>query len=308
MTRCFRTSRIHPSRQPPDSDPPQDINQNAGLFLSRGLIRTLPKTVACIKLAPVSDWDPNFYLRFEAYRTRAARDLLARIDLQEVRFAVDLGCGPGNSTGLLAERWPEASLVGIDNSAAMLERAREAYPDMTWIQADLANWHTPVPQDLIFANDSLHWAPDHADLLQNLCHCLRPDGILAFQMPFIQHQPVAEVYRRLISLPRWRAFPAPDERQTVEGPGFYYDILSKYCRQIEIWETVYHHLLENHKEMVTWYQSTGLRPFLAKLPDDRARSDFTTELEDCYRQQFPLLADGRVLFPFHRLFVLATAK
>ena len=272
------------------------------------MIRPLPKTVACIKLAPVNDWDPNLYLRFEAYRTRAARDLLARIDLREVRFAVDLGCGPGNSTALLAERWPEAEIVGVDSSASMLERARAAYPDMTWIQADLADWYTQTPQDLVFANASLHWVPDHAKLLQNLCERLCSGGILAFQMPFNQQQPVAEIYHRLIMSPRWRAFPTPDERLTVETPAFYYDVLSKYCRQVEIWETVYHHLLEKHQEMVSWYQSTGLRPFLAKLPDDRTRSDFKTELEECYRQQFPLLADGRVLFPFHRLFVLATAK
>ena len=127
-------------------------------------------------------------------------------------------------------------------------------------------------------------------------------------MPFIHQQPVAEIYRRLIISPRWRAFPPPDERLTVETPIFYYDVLSKYCRQVEIWETVYHHLLEKHEEMVTWYQSTGLRPFLAKLPDDHTRSVFTTELADCYRQQSPPLADGRVLFPFHRLFVLAIAE
>jgi len=256
----------------------------------------------------VSDWNPNLYLRFEAYRTRAARDLLGRVELQDVRSAVDLGCGPGNSTRLLAERWPGASVVGVDNSAAMLERARAAYPNMTWIQADLAHWFPPAPQHLIFANASLQWTPDHAELLQGLCVNLCPGGILAFQIPFIHQQPVADIYQRLINSPQWRAFPPPDERLTVETPIFYYDVLSKYCRQIEIWETVYHHLLERHEEMVTWYQSTGLRPFLAKLPDDHIRSVFTTELAECYRQQFPPLADGRVLFPFHRLFVLATAK
>ena len=93
----------------------------------------------------MSDWNPNLYLRFEAYRTRAARDLLGRVELQEVRIAVDLGCGPGNSTRLLAERWPGASIVGVDNSAAMLERARTSYPNMTWIQADLAHWFPARP-------------------------------------------------------------------------------------------------------------------------------------------------------------------
>src|SRR5262249_13938909 len=111
--------------------------------------------------APVSAWDPNLYLRFEAYRTRAARDLLAPVDLPEVRFAVDLGCAPGNSTGLLVERWPAARITGVDNSEAMLERAREAYPNVTWIRADLADWSPPEPLDLIFANASFHWVPNH---------------------------------------------------------------------------------------------------------------------------------------------------
>jgi trans-aconitate 2-methyltransferase len=255
----------------------------------------------------VSDWDPNLYLRFETYRTRPARDLLARIDLPEVRFAADLGCGPGNSTSLLAERWPGANVVGVDNSAAMLERGRLAYPKLAWVRADLAHWHPPIPQDLIFANASFQWVPDHAQLLQGLCSSLRPGGMLAFQIPIIR-QPVAEIYRRLMIASRWRAFEAPDERLTVEAPVFYYDVLSKFCRQVEIWETVYHHLLETHQEMAIWYQSTGLRPFLAKLPDDQTRSLFMTELVECYQQQIPPLADGRVLFPFHRLFVLATAK
>ena len=261
-----------------------------------------------IRVRPVSDWNPDVYLRFEAYRTRAARDLLARVDLREVRAAVDLGCGPGNSTRLLAERWPGAGVVGIDSSSVMLERARAAHPDTTWIQADLARWKPPAPQDLIFANASLQWAPDHADLLPRLCLSLRPGGVLAFQIPAIHQQPVAEIYRQLIVSPRWQAFSSQEERLTVETPTFYYDVLSKYCRQVEIWETVYQHLLEKHDEMVTWYQSTGLRPFLAKLPDDHARFVFKSELTDLYHQRFPPLADGRILFPFHRLFVVAAAK
>jgi trans-aconitate 2-methyltransferase len=196
----------------------------------------------------------------------------------------------------------------VDTSAAMLERARSDYPNITWIQADLAHWVPPVLQDLIFANASLQWVSDHADLLESLCLKLHSGGLLAFQIPLVHQQPVAEVYRRLMVAPHWRAFQAPDERLTVETPVFYYNVLSKYCRQVEIWETVYHHLLENYEEMAIWYQSTGLRPFLAKLPNDQTRSAFMTELADCYRQQIPPLADGRVQFPFHRLFVLATAK
>jgi trans-aconitate 2-methyltransferase len=254
----------------------------------------------------VSSWDPDLYLRFEAYRTRPAADLLSRVDLKEVHSAVDLGCGPGNSTALLAERWPAAAIAGVDNSAAMLERARAAYPAIEWIQADFAGWRPPACQDLIFANASLQWVPDHAGLLEALCTRLRTGGMLAFQVPSIHRQPAAEVYRQLINSSPWCAFAPPGERLTVEAPSFYYDVLAKCCRRVEIWEAIYHHVLENHEEMVLWYQSTGLRPFLAGLPDDATRAAFTSELARAYRAQFPALADGRVLFPFRRLFVLAT--
>lgn len=254
----------------------------------------------------MSGWNPDLYLRFKAYRTRPAVDLLNRVDLKGTGLVVDLGCGPGNSTALLAERWPAAAITGIDNSAAMLERARAAYPAIIWIQADIAGWRPPAGQDLIFANASLQWVPDHANLLEGFCSRLRTGGMLAFQVPSIHQQPAAEVYHRLIDTPPWRAFARPGERLTVETPSFYHDVLIKYCRHVEIWETVYHHVLENHEEMVRWYQSTGLRPFLAGLPDDAARSAFTGELSSRYRAHFPTRADGRVLFPFHRLFVLAT--
>lgn len=255
----------------------------------------------------VSGWDPDLYLRFEAYRTRPAADLLSRVELEEPRFVVDLGCGTGNSTARLANRWPSAAITGVDNSAAMLERARAAYPRINWIHADLAGWRPPGGQDLIFANASLQWVPDHGRLLPGFCSCLRTGGVLAFQVPSIHHQPAAEVYHRLIESPPWRAFAAPDEqRLTVEEPSFYHDVPASCCRHVEIWETIYYHLLENHDEIVLWYQSTGLRPFLASLPDDGARSAFTNELVIRYRARFPTLADGRVLFPFHRLFVLAT--
>jgi trans-aconitate 2-methyltransferase len=253
----------------------------------------------------MSDWQPELYRRFEAYRTRPARDLLAHIVLEEVEYAVDLGCGPGNSTALLVERWPKARVVGVDNSASMLDQASKTYPQFAWIQADLAQFRPETDPDLIFANASLHWVSDHASLLRRLSAFLREGGVLAFQLPYVSQQPVAEVYRKLIATEEWRRFPPPDERPTVETPGFYYDTLASCCREAEVWEAIYYHSLENHREIVTWYQSTGLRPFLAKLPDDETRTKFMAELAELYRQRFPSQLDGRVLFPFHRLFAVA---
>ncbi|MBV9489590.1 MAG: methyltransferase domain-containing protein [Verrucomicrobia bacterium] len=252
-------------------------------------------------------WNPDLYLRFETYRTRAARDLLARVELEPVRSRsiADLGCGPGNSTALLAERWPSASITGVDHSTEMLARAREHHPELTWVHADLASWRPATSQDLIFANASFQWVANHAELLPALCAGLRTEGVLAFQVPSIDQQPAAAVYRGLLETAKWRAYPLPDERLTVESPSVYHDVLAKCCQSVEIWETIYYHLLAGHDEMVLWYQSTGLRPVLASLPDDLTRRTFMHELADRYREQFPSLADGRVLFPFRRLFVLA---
>jgi trans-aconitate 2-methyltransferase len=257
------------------------------------------------KISSVSNWQPELYVRFEAYRTRAARDLLAHIPFDDVEYAVDLGCGPGNSTVLLAERWPKARIVGVDNSSSMLDRASRTYPQFKWTKADIAQFQPDATPDLIFANASLQWVQDHARLLQRLGASLRKGGVLAFQVPYLKQQPVAEVYLRLINSDRWRHYPPPDERLTVEDPAFYYDVLAGCCKEAEVWETVYYHSLENHRAMVAWYQSTGLRPFLANLPDDETRTEFMEKLAGLYEKQFPPQIDGRVLFPFHRLFAVA---
>jgi trans-aconitate 2-methyltransferase len=252
----------------------------------------------------MSDWQPDLYSRFEAYRTRPASDLLARIPLSDVEYVVDLGCGPGNSTGLLTKRWPKARVTGVDSSASMLECAGKRHPQFTWIKADLGQFQPDSPPDLFFANASLQWTQDHARLLRRLSALLRKGGVLAFQIPLTQ-QPGTQLYRQLIDSDRWRHYSPPLESLTVENAAFYYDTLSACCSQVEVWESIYYHSLDNPEAIVSWYRSTGLRPFLATLPDNETRAAFMAELADVYEQQFPPQLDGRVLFPFHRLFAIA---
>ncbi len=251
------------------------------------------------------DWHPDQYLRFEAYRTLAARDLLARVADGRAAAIVDLGCGPGNSTALLHARWPDAVIHGVDHSPAMLERARATDLPVTWVHADLQAWEPRERVDLLFANAALQWVPGHVRHLPRWMGHLHENGTLAFQVPAVHDQPAAEVYRRCALRPRWRDHPAPDERTTVATPGHYHEALSAHSRKIEIWETVYHHQLAGPEEMTAWYASTGLRPFLATLPDDESRQVFLAELTEAYRRAFPSQADGTVLFPFRRLFVVA---
>ena len=128
-------------------------------------------------------WDPLEYLKFADYRLRPALDLLAQISLDSPRTVYDLGCGPGNITRLLGERWPGAAVTGVDSSSEMLIRARQEAPDVTFLQADIAQWSPPAPAHLLFSNATLHWLDDHRRLLPRLVAQLAPGGVLAVQMP-----------------------------------------------------------------------------------------------------------------------------
>src|SRR5256885_10184756 len=134
-------------------------------------------------------WDPARYLSFAGHRLRPALDLMQRIALATPKSVVDLGCGPGNVTAMLRERWPEAALVGVDNSPEMLRKARHDFPAIAWTEADIAGWQAARPVDVIFSNAALHWVPDHAQLLPRLVSQLASHGVLAVQMPHNHRAP-----------------------------------------------------------------------------------------------------------------------
>ena len=127
-------------------------------------------------------WDPNLYLVYEKYRRQPAVDLLARIDLDGPRSVYDLGCGPGNVTALLQQRWPAADIVGVDNSPDMLGRARKDYSAIRWTQGDIATFAAPEA-DVIFSNAAFNWVPDHGKLVEKLAESLAVGCVLAVQMP-----------------------------------------------------------------------------------------------------------------------------
>jgi trans-aconitate 2-methyltransferase len=249
------------------------------------------------------DWSAEQYLRFAGERTQACRDLAARVD-SSPRTVVDLGCGPGNSTAVLAARWPGASIVGLDSSADMLATARRDHPALDWRQSDIAEWAAedgPV-FDLVFSNAALQWLPDHAELLPRL---LARSSVLAVQMPASTTEPAQRVMRDMAASSRWR----PRFRESIkdwhtQDAGFYYDILSPAAARIDLWYTDYLHVMYGPAAIVEWYRGTGLRPFLDALaPEDR--DPFLAEYRDAIRPAYPPRADGRVLFPFRRLFLLA---
>jgi trans-aconitate 2-methyltransferase len=252
------------------------------------------------------EWDSELYLRFEQERTQPSLDLAQRISLEAPTEIIDLGCGPGNSTRVLRQRWPNAPITGLDSSPAMIERARESSGDIEWRVADIQTWSERDRFDLIFANASLHWIANHETLIPRLMGMLQPGGVFAFQMPALYNQPASQAADELASSPDWRPYRL-QERNTlrVHPPSSYYDWLAPLSRDLQIWETVYFHELENYHRMIEFYSGTGLKPYLEGLPSEDLRDRFKSNLRDAYRALFPVQKNGKVLFTFRRLFVIA---
>jgi trans-aconitate 2-methyltransferase len=251
-------------------------------------------------------WNADQYLRFANERTRPCRDLAAAILLEAPRRIVDLGCGPGNSTAVLAARWPGAAIVGLDSSEAMIAAARKDAPERTWILGDIASWTNDAPFDLVFANAALQWVPDHARTYPRLFAQVAPGGALAVQVPCNFDAKAHEAMRAIAARPAWRPYFGSGVREwNVHPSSFYYDLLAPHAARLDVWETEYLHVLPNASAIVDWYKGTGLRPFLEPLPDEGVRERFLAEYLEAVTAAYPAQSDGRVLFPFRRLFVVA---
>jgi trans-aconitate 2-methyltransferase len=254
----------------------------------------------------MSAWNAGHYLKFGDERTRAAADLAARIKLESPRRIVDLGCGPGNSTQILQARWPQAEIAGVDNSPEMIAAAQQAYPEQSWVLADVSVWKPEAPVDLVYSNAVLQWLPDHKALMCHLFSMVAPGGALAFQIPSGRFATVRTLIHEISTDPAWNArMDGPRHRLTMESPSFYYDALAPHATSLDIWETEYHHVLESKAAIVDWISSTGLRPFIAALDNEAERDAFLAELHRRVADAYESRIDGKVLFPFHRTFVIA---
>jgi trans-aconitate 2-methyltransferase len=254
----------------------------------------------------MSIWNARHYLKYGEERTRAASDLAARVKLTRPGRIVDLGCGPGNSTQVLRQRWPMADIVGVDSSSEMIDAARREFPEQNWIQENISHWSPGEPFDLIYSNATLQWLPDHHALMRRLLSLVVPGGALAFQIPSGNFATVRTLIHEISHESAWTdRMDAARHALTMESPAFYYDTLTEFASKLDIWETEYHHILESQKSVVDWIASTGLRPFLAALDSEEERELFLAKLRHRVNDAYPLQIDGRVLFPFRRTFVIA---
>ena len=256
----------------------------------------------------MQDWNPDLYRQFEAERTRPARELLQRIPQGNITCATDLGCGPGNSTELLYQAWPNAVVTGLDNSPAMLEKAQQRLPACSFVQADIRLWQPEQPQDVIYANASLQWLDDHQTLLPHLVAQLAVNGVLAVQMPDNLDQPSHRLMRDVAQQPRWsHVIHLENNRAPLLTTEQYYDVLCKAGCQVDIWRTTYYHVMPSPQAIVDWLRSTGLRPYLAGL-DDQQQVDYLADYLAEITRAYPVRADGCVLLAFPRLFMVAQKR
>lgn len=248
-------------------------------------------------------WDDRQYLKFADERTRPARELLSRVPLDAAERVIDLGCGPGNSTLLLRERYPNATLMGVDSSPEMLARARQELPGVSFEAADLASYRAPVAQDLMFANAVFQWLPDHGLLLPRLRAQLRAGGVLAFQVPCNFDEP-SHVLMRSVPGSWSSATAAVKKRASVGDAAFYYDLLAPGARSVDVWRTTYEHVMDDAAAIVEWVKGTGLRPYLDAVSGVE-RSGYLRAYTEAIDRAYPARSDGRRLFSFPRLFVVA---
>ena len=251
-------------------------------------------------------WDPEQYHRFGEERLRPALDLLARVAHPGPRRVVDLGCGTGSAMPALRARFPGAALRGVDGSAAMLEKARAAGFETE--RADIARWAPAELVDVLFSNAALHWLPDHGTLFPRLLGALAPGGgVLAVQMPHMQAAPVRAAQDRLAAAGPWAGrLSGVKSAPPVPDAGWYHDLLAPRTAALDVWYTEYLHVLRGEDPVARWAIGSSLRPYMDALEGEpELRAGFLAAYADEMRRAYPPRADGAVLLPFRRLFIVA---
>ena len=249
-------------------------------------------------------WDPVTYLEFADERSRPFVDLLSRVKATHPTSVVDLGCGPGQLTASLADRWPEADILGLDSSSEMITRAAEFASSRVFFQVqDLRNWRPEAPVDVIISNATLQWVPEHRELLPTLISSLHPHGWLAFQVPGNFEEPSHQLLRQLAADSRYAPMLTEVNWPSSADASTYLNDLAALGCSVDAWETTYLHVLTGPNPVFRWISGTGARPVLQALPDDR-RAEFISEYQQLLDAAYPAQPHGTVL-PFRRIFVVA---
>lgn len=252
------------------------------------------------------EWNAEQYLKFVKERTQPAMDLANKIPLERPQAGLDIGCGPGNSTRVLANRFPNARVLGVDNSPHMIDKAKREHADLDFRLFDASQDFDTLGQgfDVVFSNACIQWIPDHPTLLRRMMGVLREGGVLAVQVPMNFKEPIHQIIEGLVASQKWKdKFSTPRIFYTLT-PEAYFDLLAEMSADFSLWETIYCHRMPSHESIVEWYKGTGLRPYLSAL-SARDAAEFEKEVYNEVVKAYPKQANGEILFRFPRFFFTA---
>ncbi len=255
----------------------------------------------------MSDWSSAQYMIFGNQRTQPSIDLVSRIQGTAPARILDIGCGPGNSTRVLSERFPDAEILGVDSSEDMLANARESYPAQEFLLCNVPRDLNQISGafDLIFSNACIHWIPEQEQLIRSVFAKLNPGGVFAVQIPFIQEAPFYRLLSVLTGGQKWGKKLSGIRNFYNLLPEEYYDILAGLSGAFEIWQTTYYHVVNSPAAIIGWYKGSGLRPYLDRLsPDERTafEADLAAEMTAWYKPQ----KNGAYILKMPRLFFTLT--
>ncbi len=253
----------------------------------------------------MSEWNPEKYLLFKKQRTQPSIDLAQRLRNLTPNSIVDIGCGPGNSTAVLRNTFPNAKILGIDSSESMIQTARKSYAHDSKMKFEVCDaQNLSGTYDLLFSNACLQWIQNHRELLPMLMSKLNKGGTLAVQIPNSQSEPMFQMIHQVAQNSVWDFSGVHFEQNDILTPSEYYEVLSVCAAEVEIWETAYYHIMPSHGALLDWVRSTRLRPYLDVL-SEAEKVDFEQEILVEVQKAYPLTLNGQVIFRFNRLFFIA---
>jgi trans-aconitate 2-methyltransferase len=257
----------------------------------------------------MKDWNPDNYLVFRNERTQPAIDLVEKIYLNDPENIIDIGCGPGNSTQIVVNKWPNCDVVGLDSSKSMIEKAKSDYPNQTWIHENAENIAGDKKYSLVFSNASLQWMDNHEILIPRLWGLVDDNGAFAAQIPNFENMPINLAIKGVLKKSKWNSIINNNNwNKQLHGIDYYYELFSKYTDEITLWETYYYHTMQSMRGIIEFVHSTALRPYLEQLRTEDENQEFENEiLEEC-RKYYKEQSNQKVLFPFQRMFVIAYKK
>lgn len=254
----------------------------------------------------MADWNAQLYNQYGNERKQPVIDLINRLDNPFIKRIIDIGCGSGISTIPLKERWKQAEIVGVDNSESMLEDARQKSNEISWLKRDCNDSLEDLGKfDLVFSNAVLQWLPDQDNVIGNLSRLLTKQGVLAVQIPSFNEMPINNCINKAAAAYPGNEFAGIEQEVcSCHSPHYYYDVLSKYFTEIDLWQTNYYHIMNSHEDILNFCKSTGLRPFLNRL-DLKGQEIFLSEVLREIEAQYITQKNGKVLFEFKRVFFIA---